>query len=60
MIGLLRGESDGKRESPKGKKQQSHQRTYSEELSYVEEYNSTKCLIHPNPNKHHDHYQSDS
>ncbi|XP_057780271.1 receptor-like cytosolic serine/threonine-protein kinase RBK2 isoform X2 [Salvia miltiorrhiza] len=59
VTGLLRGENDEKRESPKGKKQSSsHQRTYSEELSYVEEYNSTKCLIHPN-NKH-DHFQSQS
>ncbi|XP_042048014.1 receptor-like cytosolic serine/threonine-protein kinase RBK2 isoform X2 [Salvia splendens] len=56
VIELLRGESNEKRGSPKGKKKQSsHQRTYSEELSYVDEYNSTKCLIHPN-NKH-DNFQ---
>ena len=55
MIELLRGESNEKRGSPKGKKKQSHQRTYSEELSYVDEYNSTKCLIRPN-NKH-DNFQ---
>ncbi|XP_047957408.1 receptor-like cytosolic serine/threonine-protein kinase RBK2 [Salvia hispanica] len=55
VIELLRGESNEKRGSPKGKKKQSHQRTYSEELSYVDEYNSTKCLIRPN-NKH-DNFQ---
>ncbi|KAH6805774.1 ROP binding protein kinases 2 [Perilla frutescens var. frutescens] len=45
VVRLLRGISDENKENGNENRKKTHQRTYSEELSYVGEYNSTKCLI---------------
>ncbi|KAL8540775.1 hypothetical protein ACS0TY_002119 [Phlomoides rotata] len=49
VITLLKG--DIVVEKSKGQRRQLHQRTYSEELSHVEEYNKTKRLIDCNKNQ---------